>query len=60
MPLSRKETIVHIGNNDAIIDKNLLDCLFQNSGTSTYLNDEIRTIITSLYTKLLKHQSFLL
>jgi hypothetical protein len=48
MPLSRKETIVHIGNNDAIIDRKFLDCRFQNSGTSTYLNDEVRTVITSL------------
>jgi hypothetical protein len=58
MPLSRKETIVHIGNNNAIIDKNFLDCLFQNSRTLSYLNDEVRNVITSLYTKLVKHQTF--
>jgi hypothetical protein len=60
MPLSRKETIVHIGNNDAIMVRNFLGCLFQNGGTLAYLNDEVRNVITNLYTKLVKRQTFLL
>jgi hypothetical protein len=60
MPLSGKDILVHIGNNDAIIDRQFLDCLFQNSGTLAYLNDEVITVTTSLYNNLLKRQSFLL
>jgi hypothetical protein len=60
MPLSGKDILVHIGDNDAIIDRQFLDCLFQKSGTSAYLNDEVITVITSLNSVSLKHHSFLL
>jgi hypothetical protein len=60
MPLSEKDILVHIGDNDAIIDRQFLDCLFQTSGTLAYLNDEVITVITNLYSVSLKHHSFLL
>jgi hypothetical protein len=58
MPLSEKDILVHIGDNDAIIDRQFLDCLFQTSGTLAYLIDEVITAITNLYSVSLKHYSF--